>query len=275
LTPKVAERATAFLNSRLDDAPPYAILGFAVQPGRARERYDVPEQLRFKKPAEARDAWGVHAFLEFVTATRNDAAARAHWPAIRQRMMTLVEKPYPFDPTSKRYAHDEAERLNGDLAGIYATIHFARMAKDETFAAAALKRGGELMQLRLDLERVNPRVLEPTDAATKALHHFKLARYLHLAEPMQVVLRCDQTAATRIRPFREARPGWWMAFGDRYVGGENYTTSPDFARALFIAATRLESDGASGSKAWLDVPWCKADLYFIERLALHLRSKQP
>ena len=106
----------------------------------------------------------------------------------------------------------------------------------------------------------------------RALHHFKLARYLHLPEPMLVVLRHDGTAGKRVQPFREARPGWWMAFGDRFIGGENYTTSPDFARALFIAASELEPCPPEMTVKWLDVPWCDADLYYIERVAMFLRS---
>jgi hypothetical protein len=270
--PAQAGRIKEFLAARLREIPPYAVAGFAPNAGQARERYDVSGQLRARQPAEARDLWGVYAYFEYVTATGDRASVPAHWPAIRQRIAPVLEKACAFDARGTSYRHDESERLNGDLAGLYAAIHLSRLANDPAIAEAAKMRAGELMQLRLDLERLNPRIMEPTDVATKSLHHAKLGRYLHLPEPMLVLLRHDQTAAKRIRPFREARPGWWMAFGDRFIGGENYTTSPDFARAVFIAATQLEPCPPEMSAKWIDVPWCKADLYFIERLAMFLQS---
>ncbi len=265
-------KVKAFLADRLKDSPPFQIEGFAPIQGQPRERYTVPDSLRPGRPVDARDAWGVYAFLEYVLASGTDAAVAGYWPAIRQRLAPLLEKGYEFEPASQNYRHDEAQRLNGDLAGLYAGVHLARMAKDDETAKVAKARAATLLQMRLDLERINPRFLEPTDAATKSLHHFKLARYLHLPEPVRVMLRHDGTAADRVRPFREARPGWWMAFGDRWIGGENYTTSPDFGRALFIAALELEPPSPLQIHTWLDVPWCKADLYQIERLALVIRA---
>ncbi len=265
-------KVKAFLADRLRETPPFQIEGFAPKQGQPRERYTVPEQLRPTRATEARDAWGVYAFLEYVLASGDEAAVVGQWPAIRQRIGPLLEEDYEFDPASQSYRHDEAQRLNGDLAGLYAAIHLARMAKDEETAKVAKARAAALLQLRLDLERINARILQPTDVATKSLHHFKLARYLHLPEPALVMLRHDGTAAERVRPFREARPGWWMAFGDRLIGGENYTTSPDFGRALFGAATDLEPPAPQQMHAWLDVPWCKGDLYQIERLALLIRA---
>lgn len=267
-----ATKVKAFLSDRLRESPPYQLAGFPPHQGRARERYTVPETLRSARRSEARDLWGVHAFLEYVVASELEGAVPAHWPAIRERIAPLLEKDYPFDPTSGKYRNDEAQRLNGDLAGLYAAIHLGRMAQDERTAALAEQKAASLLQMRLDLERLNPRFLEPTTVATKSLHHSKLSRYLHLPEPAMVMLRHDGTAAERLRPFREARPGWWMAFGDRYIGGENYTTSPDFGRALFIAAMELEPASPQQASAWLDVPWCKADLYYIERVTLFLRA---
>ena len=265
-------KVKAFLAERLRETPPFQIEGFAPKQGQPRERYTVPESLRPTRASEARDAWGVYAFLEYVLASGDEAAVARNWPAIRQRIAPLLEKDYEFDPASQTYRHDEAQRLNGDLAGLYAAIHLARMAKDEETEKMAKSRAAALMQMRLDLERINARILQPTDVATKSLHHFKLARYLHLPEPALVMLRHDGTAAERVRPFREARPGWWMAFGDRLIGGENYTTSPDFGRALFGAAADLEPPAPQQMHAWLDVPWCKGDLYQIERLALLIRA---
>jgi hypothetical protein len=275
LNPALQKKAREFLLVRLREVPPYATEGYDRAVGRARERYAVPDALRAKGKAKARDAWGVWATWRLYVATGDTEILKEHWPSIRARMQPLLANEYEFDPRKTDYAHDEAERLNGDLAGICATMYLSRLLGDEATFKGARERAGQLLQLRFDLERLNPRILNKTDAATKTLHHHKLARYLHLAGPVVMLLRQDGTAAKRLKPFREARPGWWMAFGDRYIGGENYTTSPDFAHALFTSGIELEAIPPQASAAWVDVPWCRGDLYQIGKITAFLQSTLP
>ncbi len=273
LPPGTAEKTRRFLAEQLRVLPPFSVAGYDRTAGAARERYTVPEELRAKGQGTARDAWGVHGMLCYYLATADKDAVAAHWPAIRARLEPLLKQPYAFDPRKLDYAHDEAERLNGDSAGLCAGLHLARLAGDDAAANAIRPRAAQLLQLRLDLERVNPRFLNKTDVSTKGLHHFKLARYLHLAEPALTLLRQDGTAARRLRSFRDARLGWWMAFGDRLIGGENYTTSPDFSRALFVAAVELEVTPPDILAGWLDIPWCRADWYQIGKISLTLQKQ--
>ena len=61
---------------------------------------------------------------------------------------------------------------------------------------------------------------------------------------------------------------------DRYpkmIGGENSCSPPHFAGSLFRGAALVECAPAADLTAWVDVPWCAADLYFIEKVALALR----
>jgi hypothetical protein len=275
LNPDLQKRTRAFLGERLREVPPYGIDGYDRTLGRPRERYAVPEPLLARGKGKARDAWGVWGMWRFYVATGDVERIREHWAALRARMEPLLAKEYSFDPRKHDYAHDEAERLNGDLAGVCAIFYLARVVADEATAKAARIRAEQLLQLRLDLERLNPRILNQTDVAVKTLHHFKLARYLHLAGPAVVLLRQDGTAVKRLQPFREARPGWWMAFGDRYIGGENYTTSPDFSRALFGAAADLEMIPPNRTGAWLDVCWCRGDWYQISKITYFLQGNRP
>jgi hypothetical protein len=79
-------------------------------------------------------------------------------------------------------------------------------------------------------------------------------------------------ATERLRSFREARNGWFMAFGDRLIGGENYTNPLDFPRALFAGAALIEQLPQDELLRFIDVPWCKGDPYFIEKCALALST---
>jgi hypothetical protein len=264
----------AFLRARLAEVPPFAEDGWDRSVGQARERYRVPDGERVSGVRKARSAWGVYAFYEYLVHSGDTEALPRYWLAIRERMRPLLQTDYAFDPARMDYAKDEAQRLNGDLAGLYATIHLAKKANDAETAERARKKAAILLQWRLDLERINPRIVEKTDAATKSLHHFKLARYLHLPEPVANVLAQDGSAAKRLAEFRAARPTWWLAFGDRLMGGENYTVSPDFGRALFGGAALMERRPTAELQEWLDVPWCRADLYFIERITWAIRSER-
>jgi hypothetical protein len=96
-----------------------------------------------------------------------------------------------------------------------------------------------------------------------------LARYCALAPEVAeaVRLHSEGLAAARLESFRAERNGWYMAFGDRLVGGENYTTPPHLSRALFAGAVFVEQAPAAQLAGWVDVPWCKGDFYFIEKCA--------
>ncbi|MHC4740869.1 MAG: hypothetical protein ACYS8Z_03095, partial [Planctomycetota bacterium] len=66
-------------------------------------------------------------------------------------------------------------------------------------------------------------------------------------------------------------PLWYQAFGERMIGGENYISPPHLARGLFIAGADGEVLDAEQLAAKLDQPWCKADLYYIEKISAILR----
>jgi len=124
-----------------------------------------------------------------------------------------------------------------------------------------------LTELRVNLDRVNPHILEKSDAATKKLHNSKLARYCGLVPEVGAALRAlsEGRAAARLKEFREERNGWYLAFGDRMIGGENYTNPLHFPRALFAGAALVEELPAASRLTFIDVPWCPGDFYFVEK----------
>jgi hypothetical protein len=100
---------------------------------------------------------------------------------------------------------------------------------------------------------------------------FKLARYVDLVPSVgRSVREHAQVASARLREYRAERETWYMAFGDRSIGGENYTNPPHFARSLFAAGALVEHLDAEQLTRFVDVPWCEADLYFIEKAAFAL-----
>ncbi|HWH71072.1 MAG TPA: hypothetical protein VNT26_16920, partial [Candidatus Sulfotelmatobacter sp.] len=116
-----------------------------------------------------------------------------------------------------------------------------------------------------------PKFIEKT-SASKSLHIYKLARYCDLVPEVGQGLRrlTDGCAAARLKSFREQRNGWYLAFGDRFIGGENYTNPLDFSRSLFVGATFIEQLPAEELLEFVDVPWCRGDFYFMEKGAVAL-----
>ncbi|HEY0552373.1 MAG TPA: hypothetical protein VGF13_22425 [Verrucomicrobiae bacterium] len=262
----------SFLAQRLAELPPYSVDGFDHRSGRAREAYDVPANLRLSGKGKARSAFGVYAFWAYVNATGDTGAARNHWSAIVQRIQPLLGAEYPFDITKRNYAHDEAEMLNGNLAALIATVRLARTNADSATEQKALHRARQLLELRVSLERVNAKILETTDSTTKHLHAGKLARFCSLTPEVGEAVRTltDGCGAAHLKNFREARNAWSLAFGDRMIGGENYTNPLHFPRALFAGAVFIEQLPAEQIASFVDVPWCRGDFYFIEKCALAL-----
>ena len=267
-----ASKTKAYLAKQLSDTPPYSVEGFDGKAGGAREAYDVPTNLRSSGRGKAQSAFGVYAFWSYVNATGVGATGKDHWNAIKQRMRPLLESDYSFDVAKQNYRRDEAELLNGDLAALIATVRLARTNRDSVVEQRALSRAKQLLGLRVNLERVNPKILEATDSSTKHLHVAKLARFCDLTPEIGEAVRTLTAGcgAAHLKTFREARNAWHLAFSDRMIGGENYTNPMHFSRALFAGAVFVEQLPPEQIASFVDVPWCKGDFYFIEKCALAL-----
>jgi len=281
LSAKTRVAARAFLERQLRDAPPYRIDGFDRTIGGVRESYSVPEPLRAAGKGRARSAFGVAAFELYVARLGDSADGTAvlqnHWPAICERMKPLLERADTFDGTRRDDGSDRAELLNGDLAGLIAFARLAEHQHDSGTLAAALSHVQQLAQFRVNLERTNPFILEKTHFASKRLHNYALTRYCALTDK---VVQClagptGELAAKRLRDFREERNGWYLALGDRVVGGENYTNPLRFGRAMFAGAALIEKLSSEQLLRFVDVPSCRADFYFIEKCALALAGGAP
>jgi len=271
LSEATADRVKKLLEAESLKTPPYAEQGFDHRSGRPRESYDVPPALRISGWGKANSALGVYAFWAWCHYAGKSAGA-AHWDAIKTRTGSLLESDYRFDLQTNGPGKGEAQKLNGDLAGLIGLARLARLQGDTVIEQQALRRGRELLELRVNLERTNPFILENSDAATRKLHNARLSRYCGLVpEVGDALARLSADCGVRhLKSFREERNGWFLAFGDRFVGGENYTNPIHFPRSLFAGASLIEQLPAQQLFTFIDVPWCQGDFYFIERCTLAL-----
>ena len=268
--PRASPRLRPLLLAELEKHPPYAKDGFAFGEGAPRERYHVPPSLLPAGRQRAGDLFGVYAFDLFCR--QFDVTPSApQLDAVRSRVQPLLDQAYPFDARQSSYSNDEAEHLNGDLAGLlgaWRLVH--RFAADPAFESAVVRKARDLLERRLTLERVNLRPWTPTHFASKSLHTGKLARYLRLTPELGFALRkwTDGAAAERLATLRKNFPTWWIAHGDRLVGGENFISPLHFSNALWQATAWCDDDPRRWHGIQPDIPWCRGDLSFIQKLAL-------
>jgi len=267
-----AQRVKTRLKEGLSRFPPYAVPGFNLRSGQARESYDVPGELRASGQSQATSLLGIYSFWAYCHYARDVTAARDHWPAVAARLQVFLAAPYAFDPYETSDRRDDEETLNGDIAGLIGAARLARINGKSAMEEEILRRGRQLLEWRVNLDLVNPVVLKRSHFSTKALHNYKLARYNALVPELGRCLdeRTQGLSAARLREFRSGRSGWFLAFGDRLVGGENYTNPLHFVRSLFVGAVLMEKQKAETLVNWLDVPWCAADLSYLEKCALTL-----
>lgn len=270
LTRSTQKKTAVFLSDLILHHPPYQKNGFVPNQGRHRERYQVPFDGRYQ-PQKADSLFGIYAYWAYTHFVNPSHPIAAQWEAICRRAEDMLQSEYPFTMQGAK-EHDEAEKLNGDLAGLIGLYHLAKPQNDDRIENKTLAKLKELFQLRINLDRQNANILRPTHSASKHLHNFKLARYCGLTAEIGLAVQThgNGIAARRLKSFREQRPTWYMAFGDRMIGGENYTTPLHFSRALFAAAAWIEQRPVEELFTFLDIPWCKGDLYFMEKCAIAL-----
>lgn len=269
-----AEAVRAALAAMLERQPSFAAEGLPAAGGKAREPYTVPAELLLAVKRPARDLFGVYALWLFaerhqwpVADGRGEAAL---WdrlrPSLEERTRSIMAAMQPLSVEAKGKEGIAVRELNGNIAGL---LGFIRLCPDSTLAADAKRRLHACLEQRVAFEAANPRVWTPSDLSTKSLHTVMLPRWHRLVPELGEVLAeyTGGMAAERVRKVRESMPLWWMARGDRLSGGENYTSPLHVSRALFSAAALIERLPAAALTVWRDVPWCRADLAWIERAA--------
>ena len=272
LPDETAGRVRDLLQAELEEYPPYGVEGFDPAAGQVRESYTVPTELRPQQPTKADSLYGVYAFWAYSYFANDQKAARMHWPAIQKRVQPLLDDDLALDSHQQQRGRHASRKLNGDAAGLIGFVRLAEMVGDERAEQSGRETLRRVLERRVNLDRVNPDVFEPAGV----LHLARLARYLDLTPEVAAALRehTDGLAAARLELIRRRRPAWWLAFGPRLIGGENYTSPPDMSRAMFACSAMIDCLPADTLLDWTDVPWCQGDLYFIEKCAIALCADQ-
>ena len=258
LSPPTAESARSALVRMFDEPRP-------VDSGRRREFYDLgPGMRKFAAqppPAPKTDLYALWAW----------AHASGAWDKVLPREPELRKafedlKPIRIDPKAK----DAGARANGQIAAALGYARILQKAGKPAEVDRALGVLAELVTDRVHHERADSNFIREVRGA----HSGSIPRYHDLVPELAAMLRAfaPKEFERNVRALNAQLPVWHQAYAERMAGGENYTHTPLIARGLFAAMADGLQERPETLAAKLDQPWCRADLYYIEKLASALRA---
>ncbi len=249
LSPAVAGKAKRYVAGLFD--------GFAPE-GKRRELYDLgPGMRRFAATPVAAapdDPYALWAAAHFAGAWDKARAVR-------------------FEPRLPAYdpkARDWAARANAAIASALGYARLMRKAGNAAEVDRALEALAKAVEERVHHERADTNFVREVRGA----HSGSIPRYHDLVPEAAAMLRsfAKEELARNVRALDRQLPVWYQAFAERMAGGENYTHTPLLPRGLFAALSDGLQAPSEELASKLDHPWCRADLYFIEKLSALLRS---
>lgn len=163
------------------------------------------------------------------------------------------------------------EELNGQIAGMIGYIRMMKHFGDDDAIQPALERLTELVIERIHHEQADTCFIRLDRFGD---HSARLPRYLKLTPEVGAILRtfCGDTTQGYLKELSVELPVWYHAWGERLIGGENYINPPHFARAMYMAWAEAGEASPAKLAKFLDQPWCKADLFYIEKCSALLRA---
>ena len=163
--------------------------------------------------------------------------------------------------------------MNGRIAGVLAAARLFKQAGRDDEATRAMALLARMAAERVHHERADTWLIRPTRTASKGLHGAKVPRYVGLVPEVGMLLKeyAGGELERNVQALRDGLPLWYQAYGERMIGGENYISPPHLSRGIFAAWADGCDVSPKALAAKLDQPWCKADLYYIEKTCSVLR----
>jgi hypothetical protein len=201
------------------------------------------------------------------------AEVKQAWPSLKKRRdiraNRLVADLLAYARIASRYARPEAETARRMAAeGVLELVAWMR-----EFDPGAVERPVTgVAQLDAFIGR--------GDALFQAVkpHKGKIARLIGLTPELAGLLAryAPNHLKALFGTIDTMMPGWYLMGEERQVHfGENFVDYPDQALAIYIARAGAGFDSPEQLRTWIDMPYCRADLYEIQKRALYLSVARP
>ncbi len=290
LPPELQLRAKSFLRKEWEAHPPFTGKSvYRIDEGERREYHRVPAASlsRAGHAAPYHPFGGLHAIRLY--AERLDAwdLVRGSWKDLRTAFDAFVETKWRLDP-QKGDLH-----ANRYLASLVAFTRLAERAGDEDASRQAALLARETAEAlaawwRRSAERVALPVIKDIGEWDRFLgrgdalffciapHKSKVALFHNLTPEVASTVKAKAPDAVEKvwRAFEALCPTWHLAGEERQVHyGENFTDPPDFSLDAFRAAAWLGGMPPGDLAERTDVPFCRADLGYIVKMALAIEAR--
>jgi hypothetical protein len=277
--------------------PPYAsATWYGVEEGAVREWAQVPEGVRERSGSGGRfhPFGNLHVVQLYAVRCGELERVRAAWPELRAAFEDFRGSGWGLEGSrgdlwANRY-----------LASLIAVVELAEMFEDHETAGRAREWMGEVVgELRLWWERASaglgsPRALEGVGELDRFIgqggafsfrvmpHRHKLALFRDMTEELaELLVGGDEEMGLVVEVvmgwFERLESTWWLVGEERQVHfGENLFDPPDHAWGAYRAQVWLGRMAGFGERARrVDLPFCRADLYHLGKLALAMEAGDP
>jgi hypothetical protein len=230
---------------------------YELAAGESRSAYDEPPAslLKMGRPLTGPAATRLYPYYLWGRVTGDSSDLRREWSAICRR----------FDAPARGPAPDLG---NDRLSGLIALARLSREFDDEAAARKSLDRATAAVRERLVYELAHTEGGLITTFGQRSL----VGRWHLLSPDLGRILR---TFAEPIHRHLMAnyvdhhRPAWYVAWNVELLWRNEAPFSfPDMSADIFAARALVLKEPADQLARYLDIPWCRADEYYVQKLAL-------
>jgi len=273
-------KAVAWLDGLYEQGVPLSKSRFDSKEGNRREPYDIGATMSGRQPEYERGVDDLYALWAYAYYADRWEKVKTAQEDIRKVYEEFASRPVNRDHAGNKFTEDKklvgrvnhiGEELNGQIAG---TIGYIRIMKQLGNKAAASKAMGRLAEVVI--ERVHH---EQADDCFIRLDEFghhsaRLPRYLKMTPEVGAILQefAGDKLQSNLSNLRQELPVWYQAWSERLTGGENYCNPPHLARSIYMGWAEGCKPTPEELAKVLDQPWCKADLFYIEKCTALLRG---
>jgi hypothetical protein len=225
--------------------------------GEIRSFYDeAPAHLlKMGRPITRAAAGRLYPFWLWAYVTGDYASLQHDWPQIQTIVNAKANRSTP-------------DWSNDRLSALIAAARLSKRVDDQASAANALFAAVEMIQLRLADE------LAHTEGGliARAGNRSYLARWHYLDPDTARILKAfagDVHQRLMDVYVDHHRPAWFIAWNTELLWrNESPFSFPDMSADIFAARAMILNEPPDAMAKYLDIPWCKGDEYYVQKLAL-------
>ena len=287
---KLKNRVKAHLAAQWEKHPPFTKQAwYPLDQGERREYFQVPKEVLtpFHAARRPHPFGNMNAIWLYAERCGEWDRVRAAGPAIRACYEDFAKANWKLDP-AKGDLH-----ANRYLASLLAFQRIAEKAGDADTAAQAEAKAAETTDALIAWwQRVAEKIALPVikdigewdrfigngDVLFFRVipHNSKIALFRGLTPEVAALVKAKAPEAVEKvwRTFEALCPTWYLVGEERQVHfGENFVDPPDFALGAFQALAWLRGAPRDELARRVDIPFCRADLAYVLKLALTLEGR--